>query len=44
MPYRALADLTLLIHLGFVLFVVFGGLLVLRWPWAAWVHLPSALY
>jgi hypothetical protein len=27
-----------------VLFVVLGGLLVLRWPRAAWLHLPAALW
>lgn len=44
MWYRALADVVLVAHLAFVAFVVFGGLLVLRWPRAAWVHLPVALY
>jgi hypothetical protein len=38
------ADLVVLLHLLFVLFVVFGGLLVLRWPKLAYVHLPIALY
>ncbi len=40
MPYRLLADAVLLAHAGFVAFVVLGGLLVLRWPRLAWVHLP----
>ena len=44
MPYRALADLVLVVHFAFVLFVVFGGLLALRWPRLAWVHIPVALY
>jgi hypothetical protein len=44
MGYRAAADLVLVLHLAFVLFVVLGGLLVLRWPRLAWVHLPVALY
>lgn len=44
MLYRLLADLVVLIHFGFVLFVVLGGLLALRWPRAAWVHLPAALW
>ena len=34
----------LVVHLAFVLFVVLGGLLVLRWPRVAWVHVPVALY
>jgi hypothetical protein len=42
--YRALADLILALHLGFVLFVVLGGMLVLRWPRAAWLHLPAAIW
>lgn len=44
MFYRLLADLTVLVHFGFVLFVVLGGLLALRWPRAAWLHLPTALW
>lgn len=38
------ADLVLLIHLAFVLFVVFGSLLVLRWPRLVWLHLPAAVW
>src|SRR5690554_2520377 len=44
MVYRVLADITLTLHLAFVLFVVFGGLLALRWPRVAWVHIPTAIY
>ena len=44
MTYRVLADLVLVLHLCFVLFVVLGGLLALRWPRLAWVHVPVALY
>lgn len=44
MIYRALADLVLVVHLAFVLFVVLGGLLVLRWPWLAWLHIPAAIW
>src|ERR687897_3262418 len=40
----ALADGIVVLHLAFVLFVVFGGLLALRWPRVAWVHVPVALY
>jgi hypothetical protein len=39
-----LADLVLAVHLLFVLFVVGGGLLVLRWPRVAWAHLPAAAW
>ena len=44
MIYRGLADLILVIHLAFVLFVVLGGLLVVRWPWVAWLHVPAAVW
>ena len=44
MVYRILADAVLLVHLGFVLFVVFGGWLVLRWRRAAWLHVPAAVW
>src|SRR5687768_18365203 len=44
MFFRSAADLVLVVHLAFVLFVVLGGLLALRWPRVAWVHVPVALY
>ena len=42
--YRFLADLTVLVHLAFVIFVVAGGLLALRWPAIRWAHLPAAVW
>jgi len=42
--YRWLADFVLLFHLAFVLFVVLGGLLVLRRPKLAWLHLPCVAW
>ena len=44
MPYRAFADLVVLVHLAFVLFAVFGGILLLRWKRCAWIHVPAALW
>jgi hypothetical protein len=45
MIYRSLADLVFVLHFCFVLFVVFGGLLVLRLPQRRslflWLHLPA---
>jgi hypothetical protein len=38
------ADLVVLLHFLFVLFVVFGGLVALRWPRVAYLHLPVAVY
>ena len=39
-----LADLVVVVHVAFVGFVVLGGLLVLRWPAVAWLHLPAAIW
>jgi hypothetical protein len=39
-----LADAIVTIHVGFVLFVLFGGLLVLRWRWVTWLHVPAAVW
>jgi hypothetical protein len=44
MWYRAAADVVLALHFLFVVFVVLGGLLALRWPRIAWIHIPVALY
>jgi hypothetical protein len=44
MWYRLGADLVLLLHLAFVLFVVAGGLLVLKWPLLIWLHLPAVAW
>jgi Protein of Unknown function (DUF2784) len=40
-PYRLLAAAVVVLHLGFVLFVAAGGLLVWRWRRLAWAHLPA---
>jgi len=40
MLYRLAADAVLLLHFTFILAVVFGGLMVLRWPRSIWLHLP----
>jgi hypothetical protein len=42
--HGVLADVVLVAHFVFVLFVVLGGLLVLRWPKAAWAHVPAAVW
>lgn len=44
MIYRILADSVLVVHFLFVLFVVLGGLAVLRWRWLMWLHLPAAAW
>ena len=42
--YRLLADLVLLAHFAFIIFVLLGGLLALKWPQVAWLHIPAALW
>ncbi len=44
MTYHALADLVLVIHALFIVFVLCGGLLALRWRWIAWLHLPAVAW
>ena len=39
-----LADSVVLLHMCFVVFVVAGGLLALRWRRMAWVHVPCAVW
>ena len=41
---RLAADLILALHLGFILFVIFGGLLVLRFPRVMYLHIPAAVW
>jgi hypothetical protein len=41
---RILADGIVILHFGFILFVGFGGFLLLRWNWPAGLHLPAALW
>lgn len=44
MIYRLLADLVLIVHLAFIVFVVLGGILVLRRPRVAWLHIPAVIW
>jgi hypothetical protein len=44
MIYRALADLVLIAHFAFVLFVMLGGLLVLHRRRLVWLHVPAFLW
>jgi hypothetical protein len=44
MLYSLLADFVVVLHLAFVVFVLTGGLLALKWPWIVRVHLPAAAW
>lgn len=44
MFYRTAADLVLVTHLAFVILVVAGAVLVFRYPWFAWIHVPVATW
>ena len=44
MLHSLCADLVVILHLSFVLFVLFGGLFVLRWPRLMWLHLPAVAW
>ena len=44
MVNRLLADGIVVLHFLFIAFVVLGGVLALRWPRLAWVHLPAACW
>lgn len=42
--YQLLADMVLIAHLIFIVFVLAGGLLLLRWPRLVWLHLPAMIW
>ena len=44
MIYSFLADLLVVIHLLFILFVIFGGLAVIWRKWVAFLHIPAAVW
>lgn len=42
--YRGIADVVVVVHFGFVVFIAVGGLLAWRWPRLLWPHVASVLY
>lgn len=44
MLYRLTADLVVVVHLVFLVFVGVGPLLARRRPWLAWLHVPSLVW
>ena len=41
MPYRFLADVVVVAHLAFIVFVAVGAMVAWRWPAALVLHVPS---
>ena len=39
-----LTDPVVVIHALFIIFVLFGGLVVLKWHQVIWIHIPCALW
>ena len=44
MGYVLLADFVVLVHLLFVVFVLFGGLWAAKSPWVLWLHAPAVAW
>jgi hypothetical protein len=44
MGYRALVTAILIVHFGFLAYLVLGGLPAIRWPKAFWPHLAAVLW
>ncbi len=44
MIYTLEADGIVVFHFIFILFVIMGGLLVLKWEKCIWIHLPAAFW
>ena len=44
MRFQLLADVVVLVHAAFIMFVILGGFIALRWPWVAWLHVPAAIW
>lgn len=44
MHYRLFADLVILLHFAWILFLVFGGLLAIKRPWIAIFHVMGLVF
>lgn len=44
MLYQIAADLILFIHFSFIVFVIAGGVLVFKWHWLIWLHIPAVIW
>ena len=44
MIYRVAADFVLVTHFAFIVLVVAGGIIVFRYSWFVWIHIPAACW
>ena len=44
MLHRVLADMVVVVHFAFIVFVAIGSFLALKWPRLVWLHVPVAVY
>ena len=44
MFYSVAADLLVILHLTFIVFVIAGGFSLLKWPWMVILHIPAAAW
>jgi hypothetical protein len=44
MYYSVAADALVIAHLAFIIFVILGGLLLLKWPRLIYLHLPAVVW
>ncbi|RKZ65142.1 MAG: DUF2784 domain-containing protein [Gammaproteobacteria bacterium] len=44
MIYHVTANLLVMIHLVFIVFVIAGGFIVLIWPWVILLHIPAVIW
>ncbi|OZC46223.1 DUF2784 domain-containing protein [Rhodococcus sp. RS1C4] len=44
MLYRAIADVTVVVHLAFIAYVVVGGFVAWKWPRTIWLHACAAAW
>ena len=44
MIYHVTANLLVMIHLAFIVFVIAGAFIVLKWPWVTLLHIPAVIW
>ena len=44
MSYRLMADIIVVTHFAFTIFVLLGGILAIWWRKIVWLHIPAAVW